>query len=152
MYNSWISSFSLSWQLLRLTTHGTNPNHTITICSLSRNKKEANRWFWMRLCRGIQRAATTLSASPLTVLLVRLLFLLSGKLDWGWNYFCFYWPTILNTLGSQPHLSFWYDSQECAECFPFHCKFGPKHHKSYIIEWQQICKPTVCTFICSMLR
>lgn len=43
----------------RLTAHGTNPDHTITICSLPRNKKES-----------VERAG-----SQLTVLVVRLLFL-----------------------------------------------------------------------------
>lgn len=60
---------------MRLTTHETNPSHTITMGPLPRNKKEVNRLFWIWISRAIQKAATTLSAASLTVLVVRLLYL-----------------------------------------------------------------------------
>lgn len=65
------------------------PHHAITVCLLPKNKKEANRCFWIWICRAIQ-------TSPL---LHSLLLLLpswwSGNYFWcpwvrlRWSYFCF---------------------------------------------------------------
>lgn len=97
VFDAWITSCPLYWQLLEETNHTWDKSsHTITIRPLPGQKEEANRLFWMWIWRALQKATTTLSVSALTVLVVRLLFLPFHESGRGWNYyFCFDWLTIL---------------------------------------------------------